>query len=199
MNYLAHLFLADDDPESVIGSLMGDFVKGEIGGQLTPATRWAIRVHRRIDSYTDAHEVVRRGKARMPPEFRRYAGILLDLFYDHFLARRWSHYSSVPLDEFAHRVYRIVQAHRHSFPAQMRRSMGYMVANELLQSYLTTAGIERALLGIETRLKRPSRLHAAVVELERHYPALERDFSLFFPDLIRFARALNASRKTDAI
>ena len=191
MNYLAHLYLADDDPESVIGSLMGDFLKGQIGVGLEPAVRWGVLVHRKVDSFTDAHAVVRQGKRRFSPAYRRYAGILLDLFYDHFLALQWSRYSTVSLQAFADRVYRILQSSLHSFPAPMRRSMNYMVSNELLQSYREIGGIERALRGIEGRLKRPSHLGAAVAELESQYLALEEDFSVFFPDLIRYVQQLH--------
>ena len=197
MNYLAHLFLSEDDTESLIGSLMGDSHKGAIGPGLSPALRRGVLVHRRVDSYTDAHDVVARGKARMSPDFRRYAGILLDLFYDHFLARHWSSDSAEPLDAFAARVYQIVRLHRDSFSTPMQRSMDYMVRNELLQSYRTVGGVERALYGIEGRLKRPSRLHVAVMELERNYLELERDFDVFFPDLMRFTEALRQSLKAD--
>ena len=130
----------------------------------------------------------------MRPEYRRYAGILLDLFYDHFLALQWSRYSPLPLEDFAGRVYRILQANQHSFTAPMQRSMHYMVSNELLQSYREIAGIERALRGIEGRLKRPSRLSGAVAELEANYRDLEEDFAAFFPDLNRYAQQLHLLR-----
>jgi acyl carrier protein phosphodiesterase len=194
LNYLAHLYLADDDPESVIGSLMGDFVKGRIGDELAPAVRWAVLVHRRVDSFTDAHPVVKRGKCRMRPEYRRYAGILLDLFYDHFLAVKWSRYSPLPLEDFARRVYRILQTNQCAITAPMQRSMNYMVSNELLQSYREIAGIAHALRGIEKRLKRPSRLSGAIVELRVNYRDLEEDFVEFFPELTRYTQQLNLSR-----
>ena len=197
MNYLAHLFLAEDDTESLVGSLMGDFHRGGIARELSPALRRGVLIHRRVDSFTDAHPVVRLGKARISPEFRRYAGILLDLFYDHFLARQWTQYAAEPLDAFAERVYAILRRNRDDFPAPMQRSMDYMVRNELLQSYRTVGGIERSLHGIEGRLSRPSRLHAAIAELERNYQVLEGDFELFFPDLIRFTEELRRSLEAD--
>ena len=95
MNYLAHLYLAGNDAEALIGSLMGDFIKGRVDPDLPPVLRQAILQHRRIDSFTDAHPIVRRSKQRVTNEFRRYAGILIDVFYDHFLAREWSQYSDV--------------------------------------------------------------------------------------------------------
>ena len=194
VNYLAHLYLAGDDPESLVGSLMGDFAKGAIDPALPPAIRHGVWLHRRIDSYTDSHPTVRDSKRRIRPEFRRYAGILIDLYYDHFLARNWSDYSDVPLDEFSQAVYRIVDANHHSLPVRMQRSMSYMIENGLLQSYREIRGIERALSGIEGRLKRPSRLREAIVDLEHNHLALAEDFSVFFPDLIRYARQLSSCR-----
>lgn len=194
MNYLAHLYLSDSDPDSLVGSLMGDFVKGRIDSGLAARLRWGIVVHRRIDSYTDAHDVFRRSKRRVRPEFRRFAGILVDLYYDHFLARHWDRYSAVSLDDFAREVYRIVRERHHSFPSTMQRSMSYMVSNELLQSYSELKGIEHALQGIAGRLKRSNRLHEAIVDLEANHQALADDFAQFFPDLIGYVRWLNESR-----
>jgi len=186
MNYLAHLYLAGNEPDAVIGSLMGDFVKGHVDPALSPALRHAIMQHRRIDSFTDAHPLVRRSKQRIRPEFRRYAGILVDVFYDHFLATEWRSYAEVPLDAFAAYAYDQVSRHLPTLPSRMQRSMHYMVANDLLTSYRTIDGIERALRGIETRLRRPSRLGESVAELENAYGALRDDFIEFFPQLIGF-------------
>lgn len=190
MNYLAHLYLSDDDPESMIGSLMGDFAKGRLSPELSPAIRQGILIHRRVDSFTDMHPVFGRSRGRIRPQFRRYSGILIDLFYDHFLACRWTQYSDSSLEDFAQRAYRVMREHLHSFPSPMQRSMSYMVRNRLLQSYREPAGIERALRGIETRLKRPSHLHQAAADLEDRYQALGEDFDLFFPDLVTYVGTL---------
>ena len=186
MNYLAHLYLADNDTESVIGSLMGDFVKGRLDPARPPALRHAIMQHRRIDSFTDAHALVRRSKRRIGPEFRRYAGILIDVFYDHFLATEWQSYAEVPLEEFAEGVYCEIGRHLDGLPPRMQQSMRYMVANDLLRTYRTVDGIGLALRGIETRLRRPSRLGEAVTELVNAYAMLRGDFTEFFPQLVRF-------------
>ncbi len=186
MNYLAHLYLAGDEPDSVLGSLMGDFVKGRVDPARPSTVRHAIMQHRRVDSFTDAHPLVKRSKQRIRPEFRRYAGILIDVFYDHFLASEWQRYAEVPLDEFAEQVYQQVKRHLEELPPRMQLSMRYMVANDLLRSYRTLDGIERALRGIESRLRRPSRLGAAITELETAYPTLCGDFTEFFPQLVRF-------------
>ena len=191
MNYLAHLYLADDDPESVIGSLMGDFVKGRIDGTLSPGIHWGVTVHRKIDAFTDAHAVFRGSKRRLRPEFRRYGGILVDLYYDHFLAVNWPRYSDVPLEDYSRRVYRILEEHSKNLPPRMQRSVSYTIANDLLLSYREIDGIRRALQGIEGRLKRASRLRDAVLDLQHNYASLQADFDRFFPELIGYVRELD--------
>ena len=176
MNYLAHLYLADDDAESLIGSLMGDFIKGRVDERLPVGIRNGVILHRRVDTFTDAHPVVRRSKARIRPEFRRYAGILVDMFYDHFLARRWSDYASLPLEHFSHRVYRVLADGQHTFPSRMQRSMTYLIDHDLLMSYREVGGIAHALAGIERRLKRPSGLRHAASEAGQPLADLPPDF-----------------------
>lgn len=192
MNYLAHLCLADDTRDSLLGSLMGDFVKGPIDPSLAPELQRAIRQHRRIDSFTDGHPIVHQSKRRVSAEFRRYAGILIDMFYDHLLATHWHDYRDQPLDAFTGRVYRLLEQHSDTLPGPMQRTARYMVHCDLLGSYRTVPGIHQALRGIEGRLKRPSNLSAAIVELENNREGLLRDFSLFFPELIDFARSDSA-------
>lgn len=194
MNYLAHLYLAGDEPEALVGNLMGDFVKGPVPEELDERLRRGIVLHRRIDAFTDRHPIVGRSKRRLRPRFRRYGGILVDVFYDHFLARNWSRYSAVPLPAFARHVYRILEARYPELPARMQRSVAHMIANDLLLSYRELAGIERALRGIEGRLKRESGLHQALADLELNDAELGRDFEVFFPELVGYVESLRRSR-----
>ena len=138
--------------------------------------------------FTDAHPIVKGSKQHLQPRFRRYAGILVDIFYDHFLARHWARYSSEPLREFSLRVYGILAAHYADLPLSMQRSVSHMIANDLLMSYRGVAGIQRALRGVEGRLKRESRLPEAISDLQRNYTGLADDFAAFFPELIAYAR-----------
>ena len=188
MNYLAHLFLADGDDDSLLGALMGDFVKGPIGPGFPPQMRRAIQQHRQIDSFTDQHPVVRASKQRISPRFRRYAPILIDMFYDHFLALHWAQYTEQSLPDFSARVYRLLQDRQYDLPDNMRRPMHYLAHYDLLGSYQTRDGIARALRGIESRLSRPSELGAAIDELDTNFTALAEDFRGFFPDLMNMAR-----------
>ena len=193
MNYLAHLLLADRTSNSLLGSLMGDFVKGPVDRAMSEPLRAAIVQHRRIDSFTDAHAIVKRSKGRISPEFRRYAGILIDVFYDHFLATQWVSFSDQPLKGFTTQVYAHLKQNSHFAPDNMQRTLNYMIHYDLLGSYQQMNGIHQALCGIESRLKRPSQLGHAIIELQQNHNALLADFMDFFPELIQFVEDSPAS------
>ncbi|MDS4021139.1 MAG: ACP phosphodiesterase [Candidatus Competibacter sp.] len=184
MNYLAHFHLAGEDPELLAGSLLGEFLRGPVPGDWSPGVRLGVRLHRQVDAFTDAHPVTARSRGRFQPPLRRYAGILIDLFYDHCLARDWSDHSPVPLAEFARAVYARLHARRAEWPPPMQRGIDYMIAHDLLCSYRELEGIGRALRGISGRLRRANPLADALPELERHADGLAEDFAAFFPDVV---------------
>lgn len=187
MNYLAHLYLAQGDRELMIGSLLGDFVKGSFQGLYTPGIRCGIDLHRRIDSYTDSHAIVRISKHRISPQRRRFAGIMVDLVYDHFLAAHWSDYSPLPLSAFSQQVYGMLLQYEAALPDALQRMLPAMMAEDWLTSYRELAHVGRSLNGISRRLKRQNNsLLNSVEELEWHYEALEADFQQFFPQLMQF-------------
>jgi acyl carrier protein phosphodiesterase len=188
VNYLAHLYLAPPGDDGLLGSLMGDFVKGPLGGGYPPGIAHALALHRRIDAFTDRHERVKASRARVSPERRRFAGIMVDLFYDHFLARHWSQYSDERLEAFASRVYRLLAAHSDALPVRLRLVAARMQQYDWLGSYRQVHNIHTALDRMSLRLKRENRLRGAAEELEANYAGFEGDFRTFFPDLVRFAR-----------
>lgn len=184
MNYLAHLYLAGPDPEARLGNLMGDFVKGPVPTELPAGLRSGIVLHRRIDRFTDGHPLFRRSRRRLSPTYRRYGGILIDLFYDHLLTRDWHRYHDQPLDDFIAEVHQLLTQRLPDLPPRMQTSMHFLLTHDLLRSYRHPAGVARALAGLERRLSRPSNLAAAVIELEIHYQGFSADFREFFPELI---------------
>ena len=188
MNYLAHLYLADHTGTSLAGSLMGDVVRGPLEGRYPPGIEHGIRLHRHVDSFTDAHPVVRAAKARLQPPYRRYAGILLDVYFDHCLARLWDQYHPQPLEKFARAAYRKLMREGLGLghPGFLLR-LSYLRSRNLLLSYRELSGIEHALQGLSTRLSRANPLASGLVALNPHYTALENDFRVFFPELVRFA------------
>lgn len=191
MNYLAHLHLGGPQPGQLLGSLYGDFVKGPLVGRFATEVEAAIRLHRRIDAFTDRHPLVRLAVARFPAERRRYAGILLDLFFDHCLARHWDDYADESLALFTGRVYGVLAAEAE-LPGRLALIAPRMAEQDWLGSYREFAVLERVLLNMQRRLSRPQALDGALVELERLYPWLLDDFRAFYPELIAFAREARA-------
>ncbi len=189
MNFLAHLYLAPDDDDALLGSLMGDFVKGPLRGEHAPGIERGLALHRRIDAFTDAHPVVARSRARILPPRRRYAGIMVDMFYDHCLARDWARYASLPLEQFADRVYRLLENQGSRLPERLRRMAPTMTRQDWLSSYREVRAIGCALERMGTRLKRGNALLGAGADLDVHYAGLGADFDEFFPQLITFARS----------
>jgi acyl carrier protein phosphodiesterase len=187
MNYLAHLHLGGQRPGQLLGSLYGDFVKGRLQGQFAPEIEGAIQLHRSIDVFTDRHPLVDVALSRFSLTRRRYAGIVLDVFFDHCLARDWALYADRPLALFTSDVYRVLSSERQ-LPERLARIAPHMVANDWLGSYQEFEVLEQVLRGISRRLTRPEELAAAMQELRRLYEPLSEDFRLFYPQLQDFAR-----------
>lgn len=186
MNYLFHLFLSGSDPEVVTGNFMGDFVKGRLDG-LTPAgLRRGVELHRRIDSFARDDESFNRSRLRIAPGFGLYRGVLVDLFYDHFLALYWSRYSPEPLEPYLARTRRIVES-RHALLPERLREIVPLIFDDLLPSYRDPEGIGRALMRMSRRIPRENPLAAGGTELVRLYGELEEDFQRFLPAARRFS------------
>lgn len=187
MNYLAHLHLGGPRPADLLGSLYGDFVKGPLQGHWPADIEAAIRLHRRIDAFTDSHPLVCRARVRFSETRRRYAGILLDVFFDHCLARYWEEYAEEPLPAFTARVYALL-ASEAQLPGRLTELAPRMVQQDWLGSYRDFAVLERVLTGMQRRLSRPEGLAGALDELERLYQPLSDDFHALYPQLQDFAR-----------
>lgn len=188
MNYLAHLHLGGSDPQQLLGSLYGDFVKGGLEGRFPPTLEASIRLHRQIDSFTDRHPLVLTALARFPTARRRYAGIILDVFFDHCLARHWDDYAEQPLGDFTRQFYRILLA-EPALPGRLAGIAPYMAADDWLSAYGDFATLAQVLKGIARRLSRPEGLDGAMTELEALYEPLMADFRGFYPQLQAFAAA----------
>lgn len=190
MNYLAHLLLSHQTPEAITGAILGDFVKGRTAPGWSPAVQDAIRLHRAIDRYTDRHPLALASRALVSPARRRFAGVLVDVFYDHFLARHWHRFHDRALADFARDVYGVLLPQRARFPERLQRMLPYMAHDDWLGAYAEVAAVARALQGMARRLRYPARaapLASAIEELERNYGALEAHFGAFFPQLRAYA------------
>ena len=185
VNYLAHLFLSGSTAEAFIGGLLGDFVKGAIDDSYSVRVGKGISLHRKIDRYTDDHEVVAASRRLISKQRRRFAGIMVDVFYDHFLARHWSRYAVMSLDEFTHGVYAILLQHHQDFPPRLQTIVPRMVHDDWLGSYRELWRVGAALDGISRRLRRSNTLAGGLSELEANYVRFEGYFLAFFPQLMR--------------
>ena len=189
MNYLAHLFLGPHEAEPALGSLLGDFVRGPLQAIALPAgVRGGIWLHRRIDAFTDAHPLVLASRQRVSAERRRYAGIMIDMFYDHLLVRHWSRFSSQPMPEFTAQMYNLLLAQQELIPTHALPVIRRMAEQDWLSSYGQLPSLHRAVDAIARRFRHSNPLPGGVHELERCFSGFEADFLAFMPEVMAFAR-----------
>ena len=199
MNFIAHVFLAGPEPADRLGGLMGDFVKGLLPAGLPPDLAAGVALHRSIDSYADRHAAFQRSRERVSPLRRRYAGIMVDMFYDHFLAVRWNEFGEGELAAFSTETYALLQTRRHQLPERLVELLPAMIRGDWLTSYRNPADVALALDRMSTRrLSRPNPLAGAAEELLADYAGFEADFRAFLPDAAAFTATLRATRLASA-
>lgn len=167
----------------MVGNFIGDFVKGSQLDQYHPRIQQGIRLHRSIDTFTDSHPIVMMSKKRLREKFRHYSPVIVDIFYDHFIAKNWSKFSNEPVLEFTRRFYSIMNQYSSSVPKAVSNMLVYMSSGNWLYHYQFIEGIDKALTGMSRRTKFDSKMELAVTYLEQHYDSFESEFDQFFPDL----------------
>lgn len=187
MNHLAHLFLAKQTPESLIGNLAGDFVKGTLGDRFPPAIREGIEQHRRIDAFTDSHPSTAAFRRVLTPEHGHYARVIADMFFDHFLACRFEEFAGEPLEAFLARTFAAIDPHQELLPGRLRSLYPYIRDEQWLQSYREIDAMYGALRNISYRFTRRPQLETATRHLVDSREELERHFEAFFPAVMAFA------------
>ena len=195
MNYLAHLYFAEPTPESMAANLMGDFVKGRLAPDWHPELREGVMLHRRIDGFTDSHPVFLRSAARLSRQRRRFAGIIIDIAYDHFLCRHWQHFHDVSRQQYIACCYTLLGRYQGFMPDPMRRLLDRLIPQDWLNAYAEREQISYVLDRVAHRLSRPELMLGAGEEFEACYAELEEDFLVFFPALIEFAEQQRQSSK----
>jgi acyl carrier protein phosphodiesterase len=184
MNFLAHLYLSGDNPKLMVGNFIGDFVKGKSAlAKFEPEIIRGIELHRSIDAFTDKHLIVSTSKDRLREKYRHYSGVIVDVFYDHFLAKNWRDYHSQPLLEFSLASYKTIERFGDVLPDGVRNMLPYMKRGNWLLNYSLVEGIHRALSGMASRTTFVSKMEEASSELVTHYDAFEKEFQEFFPQL----------------
>lgn len=186
MNYLAHLYLSGNDEKIMVGNFIGDYVKGRNFENFPEKIGEGIRLHRRIDSFTDAHPLVLEAKIIMRPEFRLYSGIIVDFFYDHFLAQKWNSYSDISLRDFAKRAHAILLSNYRHLPLRVQGFLPFLIQNRRLESYASVDGILQSIEIMGKYSSLPSKPDITRKILTENYPVLKSNFDAFMPELIDF-------------
>lgn len=183
MNFLAHLFLSGELSELMVGNFIADSVKGSSTINYSQGIQQGIKLHRAIDEFTDNHAEMLRSKERLRPRYKKYAPVISDIFYDHFLAVNWEDYSAVSLRDYTQQVYEFLGKYYNLFPERSKQFYNYMIKYDILFAYTKLEGIERVMLGMSRRASFISGMETAVEELQKDYPDYKTEFQSFFPDL----------------
>ena len=194
MNYLAHAYLAESSDEFLIGSFIGDFVKGSVGESYSSEMTKGIRFHRQVDVFADAHHLSRTSRNLFSHQRRRYAGIILDICYDHFLSKHWSNYTNTELAGFIDRIYALLEHYRRNLPEKLQVVLPRMFKQNWLACYHTLEGVDKTLNRIAKRITRENSLSGSIGEIKDNYQQLETNFLYFFPDLLAFAEPFSECR-----
>ena len=186
MNFLAHIYLSGNDDDLKIGNFIADTIKGKKYKDYPPSIQNGILLHRQIDSFTDSHATVRISKKRLHTRYRHYDGVIIDIIYDHFLAKNWSTYSQQPLQDYVQHFYAILKSKYEMLPEKIQHMLPFMIDGNWLYSYKSMEGIEKVLQGMNRRTNNKSQMDLAIEDLTLHYDDFENDFTLFFEKLRTF-------------
>lgn len=194
MNYLLHLYLAEDTSESILGNLMGDFIKGSLDGIKDVEILKGIITHRKVDSFAEKNKWFILSKRLITTHRRRFAGIIVDLSFDHFLAKNWGDFSDVELEDFIQKVYRLLTDYKNILPDRLKEGIPKLISEDWLGSYKDINGMGIIMDRVSRRIKRSNNLEGAVVELISNYEKLEGNFRAFLPELKEFVKDLRKNR-----
>ena len=186
MNFLAHIYLSGNNDFIKIGNFMADGIRGTDYLNFPDDIKKGILLHRQIDTYTDSHLVYRKSKHRLHEKYGHYSGVIMDILYDHFLAKNWKNYSDEKLEDFAGNFYKSLFNNEEILTEKTKNMLPYMYDRNWLVSYATIAGIEMILFQMDYRTKHRANMQEAVVELKQFYAEFETEFTLFFNELIIF-------------
>ena len=186
MNFLAHTYLSGCNEEIIVGNFMGDYVKGRNYVLFPEQVKKGILIHRDIDTFTDMHMITRRSKLMVAPKYSKYAGIIIDIFYDHFLASLWDDYSTLPLSEYVNRTYDLLKRNYQVLPDAIKNWFPTFLENNWMMAYTTVDGIELVLERMSANTSLPNHAAYAVEVLSDQYAVFRNDFLQFFPQMVEF-------------
>ena len=186
MNFLAHLYLSGQQEEIIVGNFIGDYVKGRTLFYYSDEIKKGIMLHRYIDTFTDSHPITKQSRLRIQDEYHKYSGIIIDIFYDYFLASEWNNFHPVELDKFIENVYSILKKYYYDFPQGIKNWFPNFIRNNWLQSYSTIEGIERILHRMSSRTSLPEYTDYAIGVLRNNEDAMRDEFHEFFKSIRKY-------------
>lgn len=184
MNFLAHLYLSGEHEQLQFGNFIGDFVKGKPEHQLPGKIAKGVHLHRFIDAFTDHHQTVRNAKRGMYVHFGKYSGVVLDIYFDFFLANQWAQFHTLELPQFTRAFYRVLDAHAQYIPQRAERFLQYMVERDLLSGYAQINTLNGVFNGLNQRSSFETGMEKATTLLMKEHELFKRQFEQFFPELI---------------
>jgi acyl carrier protein phosphodiesterase len=183
MNYLAHIYLSGENDLLKIGNFMADSVRGKQYLNYPEPIKNGIILHRSIDSFTDFHPIYRKSKHRLHAKYGHYSGVIMDIFYDYFLANNWTQFHPVPLEVYANDFYDLLRNNESIITEKTRSMLPHMIENNWLVSYATKEGLEKILYMMDYRTKHRVAMYEAITELNEYYSEFESEFFEFFEEL----------------
>lgn len=189
MNFLAHLYLSGNDKNIMIGNFIGDHIKGNKFSQYNEGIIKGVKLHRLIDAFTDSHPVVEISKKRLRPHFHKYSPVIVDVFYDHFLAKNWRSYHQLSLGKYTQMFYQLILSNSEILPEKTNHLIPYLVKQDWLYNYAFIEGINKALTGMSKRAMFESRMEKAASFLIKDYSLYENEFNIFFDELKQYCDA----------
>ena len=198
MNFLAHLYLSQNNTNIMIGNFIADHIRGNNYESFSKEIQQGIFLHREIDTFTDAHHIVRKSKRRLHQRYRHYDGVIIDIFYDYFLAKNWATYSDIPFQIYTNAINQLFAKIASELPVKSQQFIKYMIEYNILFNYQFEEGIEKVLNGMNSRTKGKSQMNLAIEDLKLLKNEFEEDFTVFFEDLRNFSnqKILEISQST---
>lgn len=186
MNFLAHLRLSGENEQIMVGNFVADHIRGNKIKRYPTGVIVGIELHRKIDYYTDHHPVFMQSRERMHEKYHKYAGVIMDIFYDHFLAVNWRDYSEIDLHSFVSFCYGVLLKNYTLLPAHTKRILPFIILQNWLVNYANMQGLQRSFDGMAKRATFNSNMDKVIVDLKKDYKLYEAEFKLFFPDIIEY-------------
>ncbi len=186
MNFLAHLYLSGESEELMIGNFIADSVTSKMARSYSTGIQKGIKLHHLIDEYTDSHAIVDKSKNRLRDKYGLYSGVIIDIFYDHYLSKNFHEYSSTHITDYAQRVYNTFDEEYDILPPKVKQLLPYMKKHNWLVNYGNIEGMTNVLYGMSRRASFDSKMDESIEELKTHYDAFGNEFKQFFPQLEQF-------------